>query len=83
MRRKVEKMYGIVNEKRNCRVSKYEVIRGLWKRIAIPTIMYGTEITAMGKKEVKGLEIVQNKTARKGLGANRHVMIEALRGDMG
>ena len=83
MRSKAEKMYGIINGKTNCRVNKYEVIRGLWKGIAVPTIMYGTEIIGIGKKEMKGLEIVQNKAARKGLGANRHVGIEALRGDMG
>ena len=34
-------------------------------------------------KKKKGLEIVQNKAARKGLGANRHVAIGALRGEMG
>ena len=83
MRSKAEKMYGIINGKTNCRVNKYEVIRGLWKGIAVPTIMYGTELIGIGKKEMKGLEIVQNKAARKGLGANRHVGIEALRGDMG
>ena len=43
IRSKAEKMYGIVNGKTNCRVNKYEVIRGLWKGIAVPTIMYGTE----------------------------------------
>ena len=31
----------------------------------------------------KGIEIVQNKAAMRGLGANRHVAVEALRGDMG
>ena len=45
-------MYGIVNGKINCRVNKYEVIRGLWKGIAVPTIMYGTEIIGIGKKEL-------------------------------
>ena len=42
-------MYGIVNGKINCRVNKYEVIRGLWKGIAVPTIIYGTEIIGIGK----------------------------------
>ena len=31
-------------------MNKYEVIRGLWKGIAVPTIMYGTEIIGIGKR---------------------------------
>ena len=37
----------------------------------------------VGGKEKRGLEIVQNRAARRGLGANRHVATEALRGEMG
>ena len=83
IRNKAERMYGMISGKTNCRVNKYEIMRGLWKGIAVPTIMYGTEVIGLGKKQVKGLEIVQNKAARRGLGANRHAGIEALRGDMG
>ena len=82
-RKKAEKMYGIINGKINCRANKYEVMRGLWKGIAVPTIMYGMEIIDFGKKEEKGLEIVQNRAARRALGANKHVGMEALRGEMG
>ena len=46
---------------------------GLWKE-SVPTTMYGTEVTDIGKKkEIKELERVQNKAARRGLGANNHV----------
>ena len=83
IRKKAEKMYGIINGKINCRANKYEVMRGLWKGIAVPTVMYGTELTDLGKKEEKGLEIVQNRAARRGLGANKHVATEALKGEMG
>ena len=83
IRKKAEKMYGIINGKVNCRANKYEVMRGLWKGIAVPTIMYGTELTDLGKKEEKGIEIVQNRAARRGLGANKHVATEALKGEMG
>ena len=48
-----------------------------------PLLVGPSKICIKVKKEVKGLEILQNKAARKGLGANRHVVIEALRGDMG
>ena len=76
-------MYGIINGKTNLRVNKFQVIRGLWKGLAVPTIMYGLEIIDITGKEKNGLEVVQNKAARKALGANKHVAIEALRGEMG
>ena len=83
LRKKAEKMFGIINGKTNLRANKFQVIRGLWKGLAVPTIMYGLEVIDANGKEKKGLEIVQNKAARKGLRANRHVAIEALRGEMG
>ena len=45
--------------------------------------MYGLEIMEVGGKEKRGLEMVQNRAARRGLGANRHVATEALGGEMG
>ena len=45
--------------------------------------MYGIEVIDINKKEKKGMEIVQNKAARRGLGANKHVAIPALRGEIG
>ena len=71
LRNKAEKMYGIINGKINFRANKYEVMRGLWKGLAVPSVMYGLEIMEVGGKEKRGLEIVQNRAARRGLGANK------------
>ena len=62
-------MYGIINGKINFRANKCEVMRGLWKGLAVPTVMYGLEIMEVEGKEKRGLEIVQNRAARRGLGA--------------
>ena len=83
LRNKAEKMYGMINGKINFRANKYEVMRGLWEGLAVPSVMYGLEIMEVGGKEKRGLEIVQNRAVRRGLGANRHVATEALRGEMG
>ena len=59
-------------------------MRGLWKRLAGPTVMYyGLEIMEVGGKEKRGLEIVKKRAAKRGLGAKRHVATEALGGEMG
>ena len=47
-------MYGIINGKINFRANKYEVMRGLWKGLAVLTIMYGLEIMEVGGKENEG-----------------------------
>ena len=66
-----------------CRANKYEVVRGLWKGVAVPSIMYGLETTVWSKKDMNRLEVLQNMTGRIALGANRYVAVEAIRGDMG
>ena len=66
-----------------CRANKYEVVRGLWKGVAIPSIMYGLETTVWTRKDLNRLEVLQNMTGRIALGANRYVAVEAIRGDMG
>ncbi|XP_045115935.1 uncharacterized protein LOC123507244 [Portunus trituberculatus] len=66
-----------------CRANKYEVVRGLWKGVAIPSIMYGLETTVWTRKDLNRLEVLQNMTGRIALGANRYVTVEAIRGDMG
>ena len=40
-------------EKLDFRANKYEVMRGLWKGLAVPTVMYGLEIMEVGGKEKK------------------------------
>ncbi|KAG0717602.1 hypothetical protein GWK47_054088 [Chionoecetes opilio] len=66
-----------------CRANKYEVVRGLWKGVAVPSIMYGLETMVWSRKELDRLEVTQNKAGRIALGANRYVAVEAIRGDMG
>ena len=58
-------------------------MRGLLKGLAVPTIMYGLEVLDIEGKEKRGLEIVQHRAARKGLRANRNVVTEDSRGEMG
>ena len=45
--------------------------------------MYVTEIIDIGRKEIQGMEVAQNKVARVVLGANRYVTGDVLRGEMG
>ena len=66
-----------------CRANKYEMVKGLWKGVAVPSIMYGLETTVWTRNEMDRMEVVQNKVGRIALGANRYVAVEAIRGDMG
>ena len=65
------------------RACKYEVLRDVWKSVAVPGIMYGMDVIAWKEKEIAKLEVGQNKIARMALNAPKYAAIEALRGDMG
>ena len=51
--------------------------------MAMPSIMYGMDETALSEKEIDKLEVGQNRVTRMAQNAPRYTAIEALRGDMG
>ena len=63
--------------------NKYEVTRGILKGIALSGLLYDSETLNWTKEDMNKLEVIQNKVGRIGLGANRMVGTEAMRGDMG
>ena len=65
------------------RANKYEVIRGLWKDEAVPSIMYAMEVINWTADTAKKLEKIQNGVGRIALGANRYIGVVAIRVDMG
>ena len=65
------------------RANKYEVIRGVWKSIAVPGLMYGMDVINWKGSEKREMEKTQNKIGRVALGCGKLVGNEAIRGDMG
>ena len=65
------------------RACKYEVLREVWKSVAVPSIMYGMDVMVWNESEIDKLEVAQNRVARMALNAPRYTAVEALRGDMG
>ena len=43
------------------RANKYEIVRGLWKGVAVPTLMYGLEVVETPATQIANLETVQKK----------------------
>ena len=65
------------------RASRYDVIREVWKSVAVPGIMYGMDVITWNEREINRLEVGQNRVARMALNAPRYAAVESLRGDMG
>ena len=65
------------------RACKYDVLREVWKSVAVPSVMYGMNVVTWKEGEIGKLEIGQNRVARMALNAPRYAALEALRGDMG
>ena len=80
---KANQWLGIMNNAARFRANRYETVRCLWKSLRVPSIMYGAEIMTWNQSEIDKLEVIQNKVGRVGLGANKFVGIEAIRGEMG
>ena len=65
------------------RANKYEVVRGIWKGIGVPGVLYGMEAIECSSRDIKLLESIQNRIGRLGLGAKKWTAVEAIRGEMG
>ena len=59
------------------------VLRGVWKSVAVPSIVCGLDVMTWNESELEKLEIGQNRIARMALNEPGYAVIEALRGDMG
>ena len=80
---RAQQWYGRLGSVARFRANRYECLRGIWKSMAVPSIMYGMNVMKWTKGELDKLEVIQNKVGRMALGANRYVGVEAIRGDMG
>ena len=80
---KAQQWYGRVGSVARFMATRYECFRGIWKSMAVPSIMYGMNVMKWTKGELDKLEVIQNKVGRMAQEADRYVGVEAIRGDMG
>ena len=80
---KANQWYGRLASVARWRANKYEVLRELWKTVAVPCLMYGMNVINWSERDMQKLEVIQNKVGRVALGANGFAAVEAIRGDMG
>ena len=64
-------------------INRYEVGRSLWKGMAVPYCLYGSELITFTEKDLHHFEKVQDMMGRWALGAPKCTGLEAIRGDMG
>ena len=65
------------------RSNKYEMVRGLWKTVGVPDVLYGAGVIPWTRDEFNKLETIQNDIGRVALGATRIVAAESIRGEVG
>ena len=71
--------YSVIN--RSC--NRLLIGKTYWKCVALPAILYGSNIIDWNKKEIDRLQIIQNNVCRKILSAPRWTTICALKGEIG
>ena len=75
--------YGRLASVARYRANNYEVLRVLWKAVAVPSMMYGMNVINWNERDMQKFDEVQSKVGIVALGANRYAAVEAIRGDMG
>ena len=83
MMRKTQKManltLGIIGKSCN----KLMIGKCFWKSLALPSILYGTNIIPISDTEAKQLQVYENSVYRQILGAPRYAPVCTLRGEVG
>ena len=80
---KARQMTGRIMSAGSREINKYDHGRILWKSMAVPHCLYGTEITNYRVENMRKLEMIQNSMGRWCLGASKCTATEAIRGEMG
>ena len=80
---KARRMTGMIINGGNRSINKYEIGRSLWKGMAVPYCLYGSEITYYREGDLTKLEKSQNIIGRWSLGVPNSTAVEAIRGEMG
>ena len=80
---KARRMTGMIINGGMRSINKYNLGRSLWKGMAVPYCLYGSEITHYTEGDLMKLEKIQNTIGRWSLGAPRCIAVEAIRGEMG
>ncbi|KAF2349287.1 hypothetical protein FHG87_019959 [Trinorchestia longiramus] len=59
------------------RANKYEYVRGIWKYVAVPSMMFGMNVMAWNRGELEKLVVLQNRA----LGTPKWTAVETIGGD--
>ena len=71
--------FGIIA--RSC--NKLLIGKTYWKNLALPAILYGTNIIDLQEKDVRKLQTIENGVFRQLLGAPKYAPVSTLRGEVG
>ncbi|KAF2350605.1 Protein kinase domain [Trinorchestia longiramus] len=80
---KAMQWWGRLSSVAKYRANKYECVIGIWKYVALPSIMFGMNVMAWNGGDLEKLEVLQNRVGRVALSAPKWRATEALRGDLG
>ena len=77
--KKANSILGLVNKS----ADRVIVGKAMWKMIAIPALLFGRAVVTTTKRNIKKLQIIENRVWRYLLGIGGYSTVEALRGEIG
>ena len=63
--------------------NKLMIGKTYWKSLALPSILYGTNVLSLNKKDITKLQRIEYKVYRQMLGAAKYTPVTTLRGEIG
>lgn len=83
MKMKATRYWGILGRQTLWAFNRYEVMRGLWKMVAVPGLTYGNPVLCISFGTREYLERRQREAGRIALDVHRQTLVEAIQEDMG
>ncbi|KAH7956866.1 hypothetical protein HPB52_013023 [Rhipicephalus sanguineus] len=83
LRARAARYKGILCRRALWSYNRYEVMRALWKMVAVPGLTYANAVLCLSTGVREFLERRQREIGRLALGVHKHTPVEAIQGEMG
>jgi hypothetical protein len=80
---KLGRYSGLIKKKSLFSYNRYEVVRILWKAVAVPALTYGNEVLVCSQNLRTSLELYQKQIGRFALRVNQYTANAAVQGELG
>lgn len=80
---KTRQIAGLVSSLTFQSYSRYEVVRGTWKGVSVPSLTYASDVLCFKSRVLQQLDLQERRVGRVALGTKKYTAREPIQGEMG